>query len=172
MPINITMATALNFYSSEVRQRVRSEAGFTLIELLTVCAILGVLVGLSITSMKVYRTDASYGVAETTLANAKIALEAGILANEASPASVAMYAQSNSGMIADPTAQALLPAMQIPKNLKFQVDYDNTCVEGDPACRSALLQVDHCFSEEYIRWLRFADGSEVKLEHVAGANCH
>ncbi len=151
--------------------RVRGEAGFTLIELLTVCAILGVLVGLSLTSMKVYRADAAYGVAESTVANARIALEAGILGTEAAPASVALFAQAAPGMISNPTAQALLPAMQIPKNLKFQVDYFNACALGDGTCRVAMLQADHCMANEYTRWSRFADGVELKIDHVAGASC-
>ncbi|MBN8548905.1 MAG: type II secretion system protein [Deltaproteobacteria bacterium] len=149
--------------------RRRGEAGFTLIELLTIIGIIGVLSMLGLSSFKVYRADAAYSVAESTLRNARSAVEASVNNVDNPPPAVGLTVQTAPGAIADSNARAYLPAMQIPKNVKFQVSYDPTCTSA--ACQSELIEVSHCYSDEYTRWIRFGDGLDVTLDHVSGGGC-
>lgn len=149
--------------------RRRGEAGFTLIELLTIIGIISVLSLLGLSSFKVYRADAAYSVAESTLRNARSAVEASVNNVDSPPGAVALTVQRAAGPINDASARAFLPAMQLPKNIKFQVSYDPTCVSG--ACQSELIEVSHCFAQEYTRWIRFGDGVDLMLEHVDGGGC-
>ncbi|MCB0339098.1 MAG: type II secretion system protein [Bdellovibrionales bacterium] len=147
----------------------RSESGFTLIELLTIIGIVGILASLSLTSLKVYKSDAGYSVAEKTLMDARIALEAGITATESGPDTVPLYVQKVQGALQNAGATELLPGMRLPYNVKFQVEHDNEC--DMLACQAELIQVDHCHSNEFIRWVRFGDGSEFQFDNVAGGDC-
>ena len=148
---------------------MRSESGFTLIELLTVIAIVMVLSSLALTSFQVYRADAAYSVVESTIRNARNAVEASINNVDSPPGAVALTSQNTPGTLSDASARAFLPAFQLPKNTKLEVSYDPACVTA--ACQSELLEVGHCFSDEYSRWVRFGDGVEVLLEHVSGGGC-
>lgn len=148
---------------------MRRESGFTLIELLTIIAIIGILGSLALTSFQVYRSDAAYSVAESTLRNARSALEASINNIDSPPGPVALVSQNTPGVMSDPSARAFLPAFQVPKNVKVEVSYDPTCVIG--ACQSEFVQIGHCFADEYTRWVRFGDGVDMLLEHVAGGGC-
>lgn len=149
--------------------RSSSERGFTLIELLTIIGIIGILSLLGMSSFKVYRADAAYSVAESTLRNARSAVEASVNNVDNPPPAVALTTQQSAGPISDANARAFLPALQLPKNVRFQVSYDPTCVSG--ACQSELVEVSHCFANEYTRWIRFGDGVDLLLEHVAGGGC-
>jgi prepilin-type N-terminal cleavage/methylation domain-containing protein len=148
---------------------MRNDSGFTLIELLTIIAIIGILSSLALTSFKVYRADAAYTVAESTLRNARSAVEASLNNIDNPPPAVALTSQSAPGPLSDASARAFLPALQLPKNVKLDVFYDPTCVTG--ACQSEILQVSHCFADEYTRWVRFGDGVDMLLENVAGGGC-
>ena len=159
----------LHLKDSQAGPRRSGEAGFTLIELLTIIGIIGVLSLLGMSSFKVYRADAAYSVAESTLRNARSAVEASVNNIDNPPPAVSHTVQTASGPIADANARAFLPAMQLPKNVKFQVSYDPTCTSG--ACQSELLEVSHCYSNEYARWIRFGDGLDLTLEHIAGGGC-
>ncbi len=147
----------------------RGERGFTLIELLTIIGIISVLSLLGLSSFKVYRADAAYSVAESTMRNARNAVEASVNNVDNPPGAVSLVVQRAQGPISDPSARAFLPAMQVPKNVKFQVSYDPSCVSG--ACQSEFMEVSHCFSNEYTRWIRFGDGVDLLLEHVDGGGC-
>ncbi len=148
---------------------MRSESGFTLIELLTIVAIVMVLSSLALTSFQVYRADAAYSVAESTLRNARSVGEASINNVDSPPGAVSLVSQNSPGALSDASARAFLREFQLPKNTKIELSYDPTCVTA--ACQSELLQVGHCFSDEYTRWVRFGDGVELLLEHVAGGGC-
>jgi prepilin-type N-terminal cleavage/methylation domain-containing protein len=150
-------------------QSLRSQAGFTLVELLTVIAIIGVLSGLGLASFKVYRGDAAYSVAESSLRNARNAVEASVTNPDATIPSVALFSQNTAGSIQDPSAQVYLPGFQLPKNLRMSVQYDSTCTNA--ACIAEVLEFSHCFAHEYTRWVRFGNGSDFLLEHVAGGGC-
>ena len=148
---------------------MKSEQGFTLIELLTICAIIGLLSALGLTTFQMYRGSAAYGVAETTLRNARNAVEASINKTDATLVAVPLTAQSTQGQITDPSAAQFLPGMMVPRQVKFQVSYDPACTTG--ACTSEFLQVNHCMGNEFVRWIRFGDGIDVTLEHLAGTGC-
>jgi type II secretory pathway pseudopilin PulG len=145
------------------------ESGFTLIELLTIIGIIGVLSFLGLSSFKVYRADAAYSVAESTLRTARSSVEAAISNVDIPPGAVSLTEQTAPGPMVDPSARAFLPAFQIPKSVKFQVSYDPTCVAS--GCLSEFIEVSHCKSEEFTRWVRFGDGVDLLLEHVGGGGC-
>ena len=148
---------------------MNSQRGFTLIELLTVICILGILSALGLYSFSVYNQRAAYVVAEQTLSDARTDLEASITNVDNPPASVPLFAQSAQGALQNASAAALLPIMRIPRNVKFQVSYDASCIDG--GCQSEFLQVNHCNGSEYVRWIRFGDGVDVLLDHIAGSGC-
>lgn len=149
--------------------RQTSEAGFTLIELLSVLAIIGILSSLGITSFRVYQANAAYAVASDTIRNAQTAFEAGINDIDDPPGNVGLTQQTTQGQITNASAANLLPGMMLPKNVSFQVQYDPTCT--DAGCQSALVQVNHCLGEQYVRWVRFGDGLGVLLENLDGEGC-
>ena len=148
---------------------MRSEKGFTLIELLTVIVIIGILAGLGITSFGVYRSSAAYAVANKTIRDAQISMEAGLTNEDDPPPAVALTTQHVQGPVQDPNAAQLLPAMQLPRQTSFAVSYDPDCL--DPGCESASLQVRHCQGDEFVRYVRYGDGAWDYLEHLAGTGC-
>lgn len=147
----------------------KSQAGFTLVELLTVIAIIGVLAGLGLASFKVYRGDAAYSVAESSLRNARSALEASVSNPDAILPPVGLVSQNSPGPVQDPAAQTYLPGFQLPKNLRMSVQYDPSCTNG--ACTAEVLEFSHCFAQEYTRWIRLGNGTDFLLEHIAGGGC-
>ncbi|MCB0321574.1 MAG: hypothetical protein KDD60_11670 [Bdellovibrionales bacterium] len=155
--------------SREVRSpEVNGEEGFTLIELLTIIGIIGVLASLALTSFGYYKASAALAVAETTIHDARGAFEGGIVDADNLPASVPLTSQNSQGNLSSPLASALLPGFKVPSNVRFRVSYDNTCITG--ACQVALLETRHCQGEEYVRWVRFGDGVETKLQ-ISGTGC-
>lgn len=148
---------------------MRTERGFTLIELLTVLVILSILSGLGMYSFSVYQARAAYIVAEQTMSDARTDLEASITSVDNPPGSVALYAQAIQGPLQNAAAAALLPSTRVPRNVKFQVSYDSGCIDG--GCQSEFIQVNHCNGSEYVRWIRFGDGVDVLLDHLAGSGC-
>lgn len=145
------------------------EDGFTLIELLTVIAIVGILSALGLTSFGYYKASAAYASVEATLHDARNALEAGTVDADNLPASVPLVLQGAQGPITDNLAADLLPGMMLPRNTAFRVSYDSSCDNG--GCQSTFLQVNHCFGDEYAQFIRFGDGVELKLDHIAGEGC-
>ncbi len=143
--------------------------GFTLIELLTVVTLLGILSGLALQAFYIYRSNGYYAVSDSTLRNARTALEAGLTNVDNLPGAVPLTAQNGAGSISDPAMAALLPGMRLPSSVKLQALYDDSCDVG--ACTSEMLQVNHCKGKEYVRYVRFGDGSDILLQHVAGPGC-
>ncbi len=149
---------------------MRSDRGFTLIELLTVIALIGILASLSISGFHLYKASAAYAVAAQTLHDARNALEASIVDQDNLPPPVPLSEQVAQGVVTDPLGKQILLGLQVPKNMKIRYAYDPDCV--DSSCPyEAYLQANHCYGNEYSRWVRFGDGVEVVLEHVAGAGC-
>ena len=148
---------------------MRSQKGFTLIELLTVIGIIGILAGLGIASFAVYKSSAAYGVASATLRDGRTFMEAGLNNYDDPPASVALYTQSSQGPLNDAAAAALMPGMMVPRNVKFQISYDADCASD--SCMTALIQANHCQGEQFVRYVKFGDGSETLMENQAGSGC-
>jgi prepilin-type N-terminal cleavage/methylation domain-containing protein len=148
---------------------MRSEQGFTLIELLTIIAIIGVLAALSLSGFSIYRASAAYAVATGTMHDARNALEAALADQSNLPAQVPLQAQVVQGEIANVLGKAMLPGMQLPRNMKLQYSYDPACV--DAGCIETFLQTNHCYGIEFPRFVRFGDGVEVLVEHIGGAGC-
>lgn len=158
-------------FASDCRKvsTMKSEKGFTLIELLTVVAIIGILAALGLSSFSVYRASAAYAVVQSTIHSARNASEVSFNNTDSTPGSVPLTTQTSPGSISDNAAKAVLPGMQLPRNVKFQVAYDPTC--EDSTCQAEFIQVSHCFSSEHGQWIRFGDGVDVLLDHVAGGGC-
>lgn len=150
--------------------KMRSEGAFTLIELLTVIGTIGLLAALGLTSFNVYKANAAYASVETTMINARNAVEAGISDPDNLPPAVALVSQKAQGSIQDNAAANFLPGMMLPSKMKFQASYDPTCV--DAACQSEFLEAKHCWGKEYMRWVRFGDGVEMYLDHISGIGCN
>lgn len=146
------------------------ESGFTLVELLTVMAILGVLVAIALQTVGVYKAQASYAVAEETLHDARVSLEAGLSeADAAHPTPINFVRQEMPGAFLHPNANALFPGFRIPKNVAVTVYHDPSCLHG--ACLSKLIEVRHCSGADYIQWERMGDGVEIKVDHIDGSGC-
>jgi hypothetical protein len=148
---------------------MKQERGFTLIELLTIIGIIGVLSYLGITSLYVYRSDAAYAVAEDSVRSAVTALEGGLSVPDVVLPSVAGFAQTSQGSLTNADAQKLLPGMMVPRKVKFEFDYDPGC--NIAACEQAAIQVKHCLGRDYVRFVRYGDGSDVRVENIPGAGC-
>lgn len=149
---------------------MKRDSGFTLVELLTVIAIIGVVAGLGLQSFKEYRAKSAYAVAEQTLGDARVALEAALSEPDAAfPFDLTNLSQSAPGPFADANANSLFPGFRVPKNVKVTVNHDPSCVSG--ACLSKSVEVRHCTGLDYVTWQRYGDGVEIKLEHISGSGC-
>lgn len=151
-----------------MRNKRNSQKGFTLIELLVVVATLMTLTGISLQTFKEYKARAAYTVAVRTYRDARSALEASFTQPDAVYQDVSV-AQTAPGPLSDGDARAILSAFRIPKNIRFEVDYTQSCV--DASCVQTYIQVNHCLGNEYVAWTRFGDGLELTQEHVAGSGC-
>ena len=150
-------------------RRDTSQLGFTLIELLIVIAIIGVLTLLGMTAFRIYQANAGYAVAARLMQDARTAFEAGVSDFDNPPSTVSLTSQVVKGPVSDPSARSLLPGLMIPGSVKFQVSYDSTCQAT--GCQSGFIQVNHCQGHQYLRYLRFGDGSDILIPNVAGDGC-
>jgi prepilin-type N-terminal cleavage/methylation domain-containing protein len=149
--------------------KINAERGFTLIELLTVVAIISIVAALGMTSFYVYRSDAAYAVSEQLLQDGIRSVEASLNNVDQSFTPIAGYVQSSQGTITDPSAARVLVGLMIPKKSKIEFSFDPTC--DNSSCVLASIQANHCMSREHTRWIRYGDGVDVRLEHLAGGGC-
>ncbi|NDC38556.1 MAG: type II secretion system protein [Proteobacteria bacterium] len=144
------------------------QSGFTILELLVVTVTLAALTYLSMNSFVLYRAQAAYSVAAAVLHNAHTAVEASATDPSNAPGALSI-AQSAPGRISDPAARAYLPQLILPMQVKLTASYDPNCTSA--GCMSDFLEVKHCLGKEYLQWMRFGDGIEVMLPHIAGDGC-
>ena len=149
--------------------RRRRELGFTLIELLTVISILGILASLCLQSLKVYRSSAAYGVANSSVRNARTALEATFNNPDVTFSPLAMTSQSTPGPLTNATARSVFPAFQVSRNTTFTAYFDPACL--DSSCIAGFMQVQHCQGLKYLNYTRFGDGADILLENIDGGGC-
>jgi prepilin-type N-terminal cleavage/methylation domain-containing protein len=144
------------------------QSGFTLIELLTVVSTLLVLAALSLQTFGEYKAKAGYSVALRTFRDARGALEAAFTQPDAIFNDVSV-SQRAPGPLTDGDARQLLSAFRLPSNVRFSVDYTQSCI--DSSCVQAHFETKHCLGKEYVSWTRFGDGLELTQDRVAGAGC-
>ena len=146
-----------------------NQRGFTLIELLTVVAIIGVLGSIALTNFYIYRHKAAYGVIQSAVKNVQLAAESGTSDPDRLPAAVPLTAQTTPGLLSSALASQFLPGMMLPKNIKFQVSWDPSCITS--ACVAGFAQLNHCSGLEYLQWLKYGDGTDLILENIPGSGC-
>jgi prepilin-type N-terminal cleavage/methylation domain-containing protein len=147
---------------------MKSARGFTLLELMVCMTLITILAGLGLSAMRVYRARGANAVAQTTLGDARTVLEGSLNDVDNTFALVSWYEQSDPGVLHDASARALLPNFFVPRNVKFSVFHDPTCL--DSSCMSDALEVQHCFGDHYSYYTRAGDGVDVRME-VAGDGC-
>lgn len=152
----------------EERRSIR-EQGFTLIELLTVISIVGILASLCLQSLKVYRSSAAYGVANSSVRNARTSLEATFNSPDVVFAPLALTSQSTQGPLTNATARAAFPAFQVSRNTTFTASFDPACL--DSSCIAGFMQVKHCQGLKYLNYTRFGDGTDILMENIDGGGC-
>jgi prepilin-type N-terminal cleavage/methylation domain-containing protein len=151
--------------------RARSQAGFTLIEMLTVIMCIGILAGISIASYNLYRANAAYAAVQSTLRNARTAVESSLARADNPPAAVAYTGTAMTPALfsANSPARSYLEGFTFGDNMKVRTQYDPACADG--GCVSDLLEVRHCTGKEFLRWFRMGDGTEVEVPRVPGEGC-
>ncbi len=145
----------------------RGERGFTLIELLTIIGIIGVLAMLSMSSFRVYRASAAYAAVQTSLNQARVAMEASLTEPDVTYADVSLYEQTAQGRLLDDHAAALLPQFQVSRNTKFTIVHDSACL--DASCVADQISIRHKSGTKYAYWMRFGDGLDILVENAPGA---
>lgn len=149
-------------------RRVAVQSGFTLIELMVVMLIISVLSYLGMTAFYVYRSDAAYSVVQSVMRNSRVIVEASLNDLDNPPLTTNLV-QNVAGPIVDAAGKTYLPGMQLPRNVKLSAQYDPTCTVA--GCQSDFLEVKHCLGHEYTQWVRFGDGAEANMAHIAGVGC-
>jgi prepilin-type N-terminal cleavage/methylation domain-containing protein len=153
-------------YKAPQQNKKRKQGGFTLIELLTTLSLIGILAALSIQSFTVYRQNAEYTRARSTLRDGRSAIEAAIVTPDISLPFINMDDMIGPGAFAGATGE-VVPGLEVPVNVKFTVYNDPDC--ADAACIQHFIQSEPCNGTEYTNWTRMGDGTELLLENVAGA---
>ena len=152
-----------------MKNQKKKEQGFTIIELVTVMGTIGVLASLSMSSFYLYRKDAYYSVAESTMRNARSSMEIGINSSDVEAETVPLVSQTSAGNINNVQANKVLPGMKLPQNVEFKVSYDPDC--QDSSCDAQFLSVNHCIGKLETSWIRFGDGLDLSLENIATGGC-
>jgi prepilin-type N-terminal cleavage/methylation domain-containing protein len=142
----------------------KSDSGFTLVELLYVMALISILTSMSWGAFAMYKNDAEYARAETTLHNARSAIEVGD--QEATVGSTMPFTYSNAAgdLMADdsPLFETYLPGMTVPPGVRVGLRYtkcNRTNPDGSPNFNLSYYIVSQpCNADKQIRYYRWCDG--------------
>lgn len=143
-----------------------NEQGFTLIELLLTCVILIILGALSIGSFFIYKENAEYSRASTTMRNARTAMTVGEM-ELPEGYELAYTTTSTNG---DPLPGALataLPGGVVPKDVRLGAEVNICDDTSSPLDRAQYLVAQPCRAKQEVRWQKFCGGIEILSEHVA-----
>jgi prepilin-type N-terminal cleavage/methylation domain-containing protein len=149
---------------------LHSQDGFTLAELLVVVGLMGIISALGFTSANVYRGEGAYAVAQSLVRDGITSIEVALSTPDQTLPTIATFSQSIPGAINDSTAAAVLPGLIVPRKVKFQFSFDPSCTHS--SCVVASIQANHCQGLKYVRWIRYGDGLDVRLDNVAGIGCN
>ena len=142
------------------------ERGFTLIELLLTSVILIILGALSIGSFFIYKENAEYSRASTTMRNARTAITVG----EMELPEGYELAYTTTTTTGDPLPAALavaLPGGVVPAGVRLGAEV-NVCDDSSgPLDRAQYLVAQPCKATQEVRWQKFCGGIEILTEHVA-----
>lgn len=136
-----------------------NENGFTLIELLYAVSILGILASTMWGFFSLYKEEASYGVAETALKQARTALEIGDA--EAETGTSVAYTQTGTGggLVSNPLLD-VMPGYTTPNDVRIGVTYRKCAGPGDPGINHYVV-AEPCNAEKQARHTRFCSGIEL-----------
>lgn len=144
------------------QRRIANQSGFTLIELLVVVSIIGVLALIAITQFSIYREDAEYAKAETSLRNARTALEFGTEEITSDDGSVP-YTQTTLDSAALPVDLAeIMPGATLSPDVVLGVQF-NYCEDPETLDINQLVTAFPCKASTYTLWLRFCNGLELPM---------
>jgi len=85
------------------------------------------------------------------------------------PPAIGGFSQAAQGPLTDANARDVPPGFMVPRKLRFTSTYDSTC--ADPSCELIDAQGKHCRGNDFVRWIRYGDGLDVRVEHLPGAGC-
>lgn len=136
------------------------EQGFTLLELLYVVSIMGIMASTMWGFYSVYKDDASYSVAETTLRSARGSLEIGD-AEVPSGTSVGYTLTGTGGGPIAASLSGVMPGAVTPEDLRIGVIY-NKCLGADGVGKiNQFVMAQACKSTKQIRYTKFCGGVEL-----------
>ncbi len=142
------------------------ERGFTLIELMLTCVILIILGALSLGSFFIYKENAEYSRASTTMRNARTAMTAGEM--ELPEGFELTYTTTTT--TGDPLSGALataLPGGVVPKDVRLGAEVSACDGSSSPLDRAQFLVAQPCRAQQEVRWLKLCGGIEILSEHVS-----
>lgn len=145
------------------------DKGFSLVELLVVLAIMGIVSGLGITGLSVYKDSAEYSKAESTLRTARTALSISEL-DLASGFSLGLTYSGTSGEPLEAALSNVLPGASVPREVRIGVLY-NSCEGADGADIKSIVYSQPCRSKRQTYVTKDCAGNEIVLSNVAFLGC-
>lgn len=148
-------------------------SGFTILELLFAVSITGVLAGLAMQNLKMYRQGAYAAVAESLLNDTKKALEIG-RADISERNAEWFYAwRDTAGPVNDVRGYNFLPGLMNPQNTQVSAWYVPPCDEGvlGDGCLVEGATIRHCKAQKVYSWMKLKDGTETLIKFETPSPC-